>query len=434
MIEEQKTIASPVEFSGVALHTGAEAHMRLKPAAPNSGVTFIRTDLPEEVRIPAVLENRRQSPRRSTLAVGDAEVHTVEHLLAVLHVLGIQNIDIEIDGPELPGMDGSAREFLEGLQAAGIVDQGLRRRRLQVREPVAVQNGESSLVALPSDGNIRVSYTLHYDHPSLTQHLSLEIDPDTFKEQIAPARTFVMEAEVKELQARGLGQGASLENTLVVGDDGVVQNDLRFDDELVRHKILDLLGDLYMLGSQIQGHIIAHRSGHFLNVELAEKLAATYARERETEDILIGAHRGVDIRQLQKLLPHRYPFLLIDRILKIEGDTRAIGLKNVTFNEEFFQGHFPGQPVMPGVLQIEAMAQLGGVLLLRKSENLNKLAYILSIDHVKFRRTVVPGDQLIIEVEAKKLKSRTGQVQAKASVDGNVVAEATIRFMIVDAY
>ena len=189
-----------------------------------------------------------------------------------------------------------------------------------------------------------------------------------------------------------------------------------------------------MLGSQIQGHIIAHRSGHFLNVELAEKLATTYARERETEDILIGAHRGVDIRQLQKLLPHRYPFLLIDRILEIEGDTSAIGLKNVTINEEFFQGHFPGQPVMPGVLQIEAMAQLGGVLLLRKSENLNKLAYILSIDHVKFRRTVVPGDQLIIEVEAKKLKSRTGQVQAKASVDGNVVAEATIRFMIVDAY
>ena len=435
MSVEQRTIANEVEYNGVGLHTGNEVTLKLRPAPPNSGVTFIRTDVDPEVRIGATLENRRNNPRRTTLGVGDVEVHTIEHLLACLNVFNIHNLDILLDAPELPGLDGSAAVYLDGILSAGIEGQGVRGRLLEVRDPVAVQAGNSSLVALPSNGSMRVSYTLHYEGPPrITQHCTMDVDEETFKKEIAPARTFVLESEVKELQARGLGLGATTQNTLVIGEEGVIDNELRFPDEYVRHKMLDLLGDVFVLGSRIQGHLVAHRSGHFLNNELVEKLSAAYAREREVEDVLINADQGLDVRQLQRVLPHRYPFLLVDRILEIDGDTRAVGLKNVTFNEEFFQGHFPGQPVMPGVLQIEAMAQLAGVLLLRKSADINKLAYLLSIDNVKFRKTVVPGDQLILEAEVKKLKSRTGQVQTRASVDGNVVAEAMIRFMIVDAY
>lgn len=436
MVWKQKTIAAEVEYQGVGLHSGVDVQVKLKPAPADAGVTFIRTDLDPPVRIPVTLENRRDHPRRSCLAVADAEVHTVEHLLAVLHVYGIQNLDIEMDNPELPGMDGSAAEFLNGILEAGIVEQGRRGRTLNVRDVVAVQDNGASLVALPAEDKFSVSYTLHYESApqQLTQHRTYVVDEESFRKDIAPARTFVMESEVKELQSRGLGLGASTQNTLVLGDEGVIDNELRFPDEFVRHKILDLLGDLFILRSRISGHVIAHRSGHHPNAELAAKLSSTYAREREVEDILISAHRGLDIKQIQKLLPHRYPFLLVDRILKIEDDTRAVGLKNVTFNEEYFQGHFPNAPVMPGVLQIEAMAQLAGVLLMRRIENINKLAYILSIDNVKFRRTVVPGDQLILEAEMKKLKTRTGHVQTKATVDGAVVAEASIRFMIVDAF
>lgn len=433
---KQRTIKDEVRFSGTGLHSGVETHLRLLPADPGTGVVFVRTDFDPPARIPLCLENRRDHARRTTFAAGDAEVQTVEHLTAVLHVLGIQNLIIEIDGKEVPGLDGSAIEFLDGIEAVGTCEQELRSRTLSVREPVGVNADGSSLVGLPSPGHLRLSYTLHYEGtPPLTQYFSLEITPESFRKEIAPARTFVLQKEVDELKAQGLGRGATSENTVVVAPDGsIIDNDPRFPDEQVRHKMLDFLGDLFVLRSRLEGHFVAHRSGHFLNAEFARVLSEAHSKEREIEDILIGSRGGFDIRDIQKILPHRFPFLLVDRILEIEENVRAVGLKNVTFNEEFFQGHFPGQPVMPGVLQIEAMAQLSGVLLMRSTADINKLAYILSIDNAKFRKTVVPGDQLILEAELKKLRSKTGEAQARATVDGKTVAEALIRFMIVDAY
>lgn len=429
----QQTISGETVLTGAGLHTGSESTLRLLPAPANSGIVFIRTDIDPDFEIPLGLDTLRKQPRRTSFGIGEIEVHTCEHLLSVLHVLGIENLRCEIDGPEVPGMDGSALPFLEAIGETGLADLGTRGRTLAIRNPVSAQEGKASVVALPSE-DFRVTYTLQYDgDPGFCQTVDLKIDEKTYREEIAPARTFVLESEVKELQARGLGKGASAENTLVIDENGKAPN-FRLPDEPARHKLLDLIGDCYLLRCSISGHLIAHRSGHGLNAELSARIAEAHVRDRELEDVLIKAPDGLDISDIQKVLPHRYPFLLVDRVLEVEEGTRAVGLKNVSFNEEYFQGHFPGQPVMPGVLQLEALAQLSGVLLLRSSADSNRIAYILGIDDVKFRKTVVPGDQLILEAELKKLRARTAQVQVRATVDGKPVTEATIRFMIVDSH
>ncbi|MGE4631490.1 MAG: UDP-3-O-acyl-N-acetylglucosamine deacetylase [Planctomycetota bacterium] len=429
----QQTISGETILEGLGLHTGVTSTLRMLPAGPDTGIVFVRTDLDPEVEIPLGLDTLRKQPRRTTFGVGDVEVHTCEHLLSVLHVLGIENLRCEIDGPEIPGMDGSALPFLEAIGETGLAEQGTRGRTLSIRTPVSAQEGKASVVALPCD-HFRVTYTLQYDvDPGFSQTVDIDIDEKSFREEIAPARTFVLESEVKDLQARGLGKGATEDNTLVIGGDGKAPK-FRLPDEPARHKILDLIGDCYLLRCSLSGHIIAHRSGHGLNAELSALIAEAHVRERELEDVLIKAPHGLEIRDIQKILPHRYPFLLVDRVLEVEAGSRAVGLKNVSFNEEYFQGHFPGQPVMPGVLQLEALAQLSGVLLLRSSADSNRIAYILGIDDVKFRKTVVPGDQLILEAELKRFRERTAQVQVKATVDGKPVTEATIRFMIVDAH
>ncbi|MBL6914874.1 MAG: UDP-3-O-[3-hydroxymyristoyl] N-acetylglucosamine deacetylase [Planctomycetes bacterium] len=428
----QQTIRNETVFTGPGLHSGVETKLRLLPGEPDSGIHFVRTDIGPEARIPLTLETLRRHPRRTSFGIGDIEVHTCEHLLSVLHVLGIENGIIEIDGPEVPGLDGSSLQFLEAIGETGIEKQGSRGRSLAITNAVSAEEDMASVVALPGD-DLRVTYTLQYPgDPGFNQTVDFKITEELYAKEIAPARTFVLEREVKELKAQGLGKGATEENTVIVTDSGEALGG-RFIDEPARHKVLDLLGDLYVLRCSIQGHIIAHRSGHGLNAQLASKIAEAHVRAMELEDILVKSPRGLEIRDIHKLLPHRYPFLLVDRVLEVEDGVRAVGLKNVTFNEEFFQGHFPGQPVMPGVLQLEALAQLSGVLLLRGSADASRLAYILGMDDVKFRKTVIPGDQLILEAELKRLRERSAQVQVRATVDGKPVTEATIRFMLVDA-
>ncbi|MDO8603325.1 MAG: bifunctional UDP-3-O-[3-hydroxymyristoyl] N-acetylglucosamine deacetylase/3-hydroxyacyl-ACP dehydratase [Candidatus Omnitrophota bacterium] len=436
---QQRTIKKPVELSGVGLHTGVSVNLKFKPAPTNIGINFIRVDIKDSPMVKADINNiigQEKSPRRTSIGINGVEVHTIEHLMAALWALGIDNIIIETDGPELPGLDGSAKGFIEILKKVGIEDQGVPKKIYQVRSALWAEQDGAMIMVLPDD-NFRVSYTLNYEHPLLkSQYISFAVDESMFVKEIAPARTFCLEKEVNELRKKGLGKGANYDNTVVVGEGGVIDNKLRFEDEFARHKILDLLGDLYLLGYSIKGHIIAMRSGHPLNVQLVEKI------NNQREKFQAGGIKAVHVEtngsildsiDIQKILPHRYPFLLVDKIIEIAHDKKAVGIKNVTMNEQFFTGHFPGRPVMPGVLIVEAMAQVAGVLLLNKKENIGKYAYFLTLDNVKFRKTVVPGDQLRLEVEVIKLKSKTGQVHTKALVDSEVVSEADLMFALVDA-
>ncbi len=434
-MRNQRTVQSTAELRGVGLHTGAATTLRLSPAPADAGVVFIRTDLPGRPRIPADGRHVVDRGRRTALAEGSAEVHTVEHLLSACFGLGIDDLVVEIDGVEVPGMDGSALPFVEALRRAGPAEiHDAPRRELFLADGVGVvePGSEAILSALPRERGLQVSYTLDYGpgSPFGPQHVSVDLNEDSYVREIAPARTFVLESEAKALRGMGLGKGATHENTLVVGPDGPMQNRLRFPDEYCRHKLLDMTGDLFLLGADLRAHVSGVRSGHSGNALLVRRLASLVRAEVDAEE---GRSRRLDIGEIQRILPHRYPFLLVDRVLELDGFHRAVGIKNVTINEQFFQGHWPGTPVMPGVLIIEALAQLSGVLLLRKLENTGRLAVLLSIDRAKLRRTVVPGDQLRLEIETLKLKARTGRVQGRATVEGELAAEARINFMLIDA-
>jgi len=319
------------------------------------------------------------------------------------------------------------------IASAGTQEQRAEKAAFVVKEPLNVVEGGSHIGAFPDEGaGMRVLYTLDLKDVGLgAQFVDLRIDADTFANEIAPARTFVAKVEVDMLREQGLGKGANTDNTLVIEDGTVIDNELRFPDEFARHKILDLMGDLYLAGVDIQGRIVAARSGHSANRALVKEIV----REVQAREVTgqVTRESGMDIREILNLLPHRYPFLLIDRVIELEGYRRAVGVKNVTINEPFFQGHWPGQPIMPGVLILEAMAQLAGVLLLRRLENTGKLAVLWSIDRVKLRRSVIPGDQLRIEIETTKVRDTIGQVQARAKVSEALAAEAVLTFTLIDA-
>ena len=436
MQRHQTTLKNAIEFEGVGLHTGKETHVRIEPAEAGSGINFVRTDLEDEPMVRAAGANLMPRERRTCLKNGSAEIYTAEHLLAALWTAPIDNATIRIDGEEVPGLDGSARDIVAAVKKAGTTDLKPSRTVYTVEEPIYVREGSASLVALPGEGGLSVDY--HLDYPRLNgqeptrQTVSIKVSPESFEADIAPARTFVFEHEVETLREAGLGKGASYQNTLVVSPDGEIrENTLRCQDELARHKILDLLGDLSTVGVDLNAHVIATRSGHSLNMKLVQRI-----NERQEEEENVGEvvrESGLEIREILNLLPHRYPFLFIDRVIELEGYKRAVAIKNVTFNEPYFMGHWPGQPIMPGVLLLEAMAQLSGVLLLRKLANTGKLAVLWSIDKVKLRGAVVPGDQLRIEVETLRLRPSVGHVQARCKVAGKLVAEAQLKFTLVDA-
>ena len=430
---KQRTIAKTCSLTGKGLHTGHQVTVVFHPAKAGEGIRFIRVDLEGRPQMKlGTLEaiHGGDAGRYSALRNGAALIFTVEHLVGALAGLGIDNITIEIDGDEAPGMDGSAAEYARAFQAAGIVDLDADKIYLEIKEPICVANGNASVMIVPAD-DFRVSYALEYAHPMLRQSFSLTVTPETFEKELATCRTFCLKEEADALLAKGVGQGASTENTLVFGPDGVVGNTLRFPDEAARHKVLDCLGDLYLLGLPIKGHVFAFRSGHNLNRELLKKIAEQkkkYDAQRQLFKVEVQEGSSMDVRAIMNVIPHRYPFLLVDRILSIEPGKRAVAIKNVTMNEAQFQGHFPVRPVMPGVLMVEAMAQVAGVIALSNPELRGKLAFFMSVDAVKFRRVVEPGDQVVMEVEITKARSRIAQAKGVCKVDGNVVCEAEMGF------
>ena len=417
----RQTIAAPASVSGIGVHLGQPVTLRFEPAPPGAGVVFVRGDRAGAAPVPAHASAAQFADRRTQLGSGDEAFHTVEHVLAVVAALQVDDLRIVMDAAEPPIGDGSAAPFVAALREAGIVEHGGPARYLTVTTPVRVTDGESVYEATPA-GRLELDVSINFPHALIgEQALSLAVSPESFTRELAEARTFGFVHEVEALRAAGLIQGASTANAVVLDAAGLVETTLRWPDEFVRHKALDCVGDLALAGARVRGRIRAHRPSHKGTLLFVRELLRTAKEETMV----------LNIEEIMKVLPHRYPFLLVDRILELEPGKRVVGMKNVTINEPFFQGHFPGHPIMPGVLIVEAMAQVGGMLMLGDvAEPASKVVYFASLDNVKFRKPVKPGDQLRFELDVIQIRGMVCKMHGVTKVDGEVVCEADMAAVV----
>jgi len=465
MLSKQRTISKEVSISGIGLHTGNKCNMTFKPAPVNYGIRFKRTDLKDSPEILADIDHVVDISRGTTIALGNAEVKTTEHVLAAIIGCEIDNIIVAIDTNEPPVIDGSAKPFVDLLNQAGFVEQDEPKDYLEIENTIHYRSdkGDADIVAFPLD-DFKVTVMIDYRNAALGSQYTSLFNLNEFAEQFAPARTFCFLHEVEDLYEQGLIKGGKFENAVVIvdrelspdglkdlmnklgihqsvvlGENGILNNTtLRFKNEPARHKVVDLIGDLALIGAPIKGHIMAARPGHMHNIEFVKILRNLYTQNKLKLKYQVNKQAGVvlDINAIKKMLPHRYPFLLVDKVVYLEPGKKIVGVKNVTINEPFFQGHFPQKPVMPGVLIVEAMAQTGGILLLQFFDSPEgKLAYFVTIDKAKFRKQVIPGDQLFFVVEVLDRKKNIFKLKGKAyknSVDGELAAEAELMCAITD--
>ena len=423
-MEKQRTLAKEVIISGKGLMLGQTVTVAIKPSPENYGIVFQRIDLEGSSALRACPENYQADlPRCTSIGQGDTKINSVEHLLSALGGTGVDNAQIDVEGPELPSLDGSSLPYAERIMDVGIVEQNADRQFINIQSPIAVEDGDRRLVLLPAD---HFQITCVYDHPQLpTQMATFLITPETYISEIAPSRSFCLASEVDTLRKLGIGQGASYENVVVVEDDGSVSSELRFADEFVRHKILDLIGDFYLAGQLPKANVIAIKSGHELHAKLVMSLA-----EAGLVNSCSVFRSPVEAKDIYQILPHRFPMCMIDRVIEYEDGKRAVGIKNLSFNEQFFQGHFPQEPVMPGVLQVEGLAQLAAWLMLQEIGQGNQIGYFASINEAKFRKPVVPGDQLRLEVEVIRKRRSFVRVVGKTLVGSEVASEGDISIML----
>jgi UDP-3-O-[3-hydroxymyristoyl] N-acetylglucosamine deacetylase/3-hydroxyacyl-[acyl-carrier-protein] dehydratase len=431
------TIGKPVSVEGTGLHLGEKCRLTFQPATSGQGIVFVRADLAGDP-IPAYVDQVSASERQTQLGSDPGAVHTVEHVLAAVAAHRIDDLTITMDGPEPPILDGSAAPFFNALRSAGLASVDGQPDYLTLREPVRIIDGESVYEAYPAE-DLELDVTIEFDHPLIgRQSTRYGITPEVFEKELASARTFGFMREVELLRDKGLIKGVSLENAIVLDEEEIISGPLRWHDEFVRHKMMDCVGDLALAGAHVRARIVALKPSHRGTVTLVREIVRMGVKTKENgapadappanrRDFVYG------IEDIMKVLPHRYPFLLVDRILEIEENKRIVGVKNVTINEPFFAGHFPGHPVMPGVLIIEAMAQVGGMLLMGSVKDAgSKVVYFMSLDNVKFRKPVKPGDQIRFELEVTQIRGMVCKMRGVGKVDGEVVAEADMAAMVRD--
>ena len=445
----QQTLNRPATFSGIGLHSGNRVNMTMLPAPANSGVRFRRVDLADKPEIEARVENVTETNRSTTIAKGNVKIHTVEHVLAALAGLGVDNAIVELDANEPPIGDGSSREFCKIIQTAGITPQAEKRNPFTPSEPIEMESGETMMTLFPDD-NFKITCTSADKRGRFTQFFSTEINPKNWETELSHARTFCFFEEIELLIKNNLIKGGCLENAVVIRDDAVLTTEpLRYPEEFVRHKMLDIVGDLSLVGRPIHGHLMAVRPSHAANCEFAKLIVAQMNRplraaqafgpppvaaqknDDKKKALLAQMEQNAELNaeQVMQILPHRYPFLLVDGVMKIGGN-KITAFKNVTINEPYFQGHFPGHPIMPGVLQLETIAQVAGILMLRQAENAGQIAYFMAANDVKWRKPVLPGDVLVVEVEMMKMRGKLGKAKGICKVDDEIVSEAEVTFML----